>query len=47
MDQLALFPDVEVTGTGQLHPWPAAEPEPEDTATADTGQLAFGEENSQ
>jgi len=47
MNQLALFPDAAVTGTGQPHPWPVAEPQPEpDTAPVDTGQLAFGEEDT-
>lgn len=45
MDQLALFPDIAVTGTGRPFPWPVAEPQPE-PETADTGQLAFGEEDT-
>jgi hypothetical protein len=46
MDQLALFGDDAVVGTGRPFPWPAAEPAPEpETAPADTGQLAFGEED--
>jgi len=44
--QLALFPDTAVTGSGQPQPWPIAAAEPEDTAPADTGQLAFGEEDT-
>ncbi len=47
MDQLALFPDVAVTGTGRPFPWPTAEPQPEpETTPADTNQLAFGEEDT-
>lgn len=47
MDQLALFPDIAVTGTGRPFPWPVAEPEPEpETTTTDTGQIAFGEEDT-
>lgn len=45
MQQLALFGDDEVVGTGQPHPWPtAAEPEPE-TADENPDQLplAFSE----
>jgi hypothetical protein len=47
MDQLALFPDIAVTGTGRPFPWPkAVEPEPEtETTPVDTGQLTFGEED--
>jgi hypothetical protein len=47
MDQLALFPDIAVTGTGRPFPWPVAEPELEsETTTTDTGQIAFGEEDT-
>jgi hypothetical protein len=48
MDQLALFPDTAVTGSGQPRPWPAVEPQPEPdiTADVDTGQIAFGEEDT-
>lgn len=46
MDQLALFPDTAVTGSGQPKPWPvAAEPEPE-TPAADPNQLAFEAEEA-
>lgn len=42
MDQLALFPDTAVTGSGKPRPWPAAAPEPEpETPAADPDQLAF------
>lgn len=47
--QLALFPDTAVTGTGKPAPWPVAadEPEPE-TAPVNPNQipLAFGEEEA-
>ncbi|MCX4809064.1 hypothetical protein OG601_46980 [Streptomyces sp. NBC_01239] len=43
MDQLALFGDDEVVGTGRPFPWPTtAEPEPE-TAEENPDQLAFGD----
>lgn len=43
MDQLALFGDDAVVGTGQLYPWPtAAEPEPE-TSDENPDQLTFDE----
>ncbi len=45
MDQLALFPDIAVTGTGRPFPWPkAVEPEPEpepETADENPDQLTF------
>ncbi|MET7688049.1 hypothetical protein ABZT06_08715 [Streptomyces sp. NPDC005483] len=43
MDQLALFPDTAVTGSGQLKPWPAAEtrPEPEPETAVDPNQIRF------
>lgn len=42
MDQLALFPDTAVTGSGKPAPWPTAAPEPEpETPAVDTDQLAF------
>lgn len=42
MDQLALFPDTAVTGSGKPAPWPTATPEPEpETPIVDTDQLAF------
>ena len=42
MDQLALFPDYAVTGSGRPAPWPTAttEPEPEPPAV-DPDQLAL------
>lgn len=48
MQQLALFPDAAVTGTGQPFPWPAVDPapEPETTTPVDPNQLAFGEEDT-
>lgn len=44
-EQLTLFGDDQVVGTGQPHPWPtvAADVEPE-TAAVDPDQLAFGDE---
>lgn len=43
IEQLALFGDDAVTGTGRPHPWPvAAAPEPE-TPAAGTDQIAFDE----
>lgn len=44
MDQLALFPDSAVTGSGQPAPWPVAAPEPApETPDVDPDQLAFDE----
>jgi hypothetical protein len=41
IEQLALFGDDAVTGTGQLHPWPVADPEPEpETPAENPNQLA-------
>jgi hypothetical protein len=42
-EQLALFGDDDVTGSGQPRPWPAAAPEPEAETTVDPDQLAFDE----
>lgn len=44
MDQLALFPDTAVTGSGQPKPWPV-EPEPvPETPVENLDQLAFDDE---
>jgi hypothetical protein len=44
MDQLALFPDAAVTGSGRPKPWPVAVPEPEpETPDVDPDQIAFDE----
>lgn len=44
MDQLALFPDSAVTGSGRPAPWPVAEPEPETVPDAvDPDQITFDE----
>jgi len=44
MDQLALFPDTAVTGSGKPAPWPTATPDPEpETSAVDTDQLTFDE----
>jgi len=45
-EQLALFGDDEVIGTGRLTPWPTAEPEPE-TVGDDPDQLAFDDTGSE
>lgn len=46
MDQLALFPDTAVVGTGQPRPWPAPEIKTESgTPAVNPDQLAFGEED--
>lgn len=42
-EQLALFGDDQIVGTGQPHPWPAAVEADEDTV-ADPNQLAFADE---
>ena len=42
-EQLALFGADDVTGSGQLHPWPAAAPEPEAETPVNPDQLAFDE----
>lgn len=45
--QLALFGDDQVVGTGQPHPWPTIEPADEaETDAVDPGQLAFGDEDA-
>ena len=44
-EQLALFGDDDATGSGQLHPWPVAVPEPE-AEEQDPGQLAFDDEHA-
>ena len=42
-EQLALFGDEDVVGTGRPHPWPAAAPDPEPERVDDPDQLAFDE----
>lgn len=43
-EQLALFGDDEVVGTGQPHPWPVAEPAIEaEEPTPDPNQMALDE----
>lgn len=42
MQQLTLFGDGDVTGSGQPYPWPAADAEPEtETPSVNPDQLAF------
>ena len=44
MDQLALFPDSAVTGSGRPAPWPAADAEPDvEPAPVDPDQITFDE----
>ncbi|WP_020135115.1 hypothetical protein [Streptomyces sp. 351MFTsu5.1] len=47
-NQLALFPDTAVTGSGQPKPWPAVEtmPEPK-TPAVDPNQFAFDDEDGE
>ena len=40
-EQLALFGADDVTGSGQLHPWPVTAPEAEAETPVDPDQLAF------
>lgn len=48
MDQLALFPDTAVTGSGQPRPWPVTPPEPEvETPAGNPDQLTFEEGDDQ
>ena len=46
MQQLSLFGDADVVGTGRPYPWPAAAPEVEPEPTADPDQLAFDEDDT-
>lgn len=46
-EQLALFGDDQVVGTGQPHPWPAAVPEPEPETVVDPDQLAFDDTDTE
>ena len=47
-EQLALFGDDQVVGTGQPHPWPTAEPPAEvETDAVDPNQLAFDETDTE
>lgn len=43
-EQLALFGDDQVVGTGKPHPWPAAPADLETEPVADPNQLAFADE---
>lgn len=45
-EQLALFGDEDVVGTGRPYPWPVAAPDPEPELTADPDQLAFDEDDT-
>lgn len=46
-EQLALFGDDQVVGTGRPHPWPTAEPADEaEESEQDPGQLAFDDEDT-
>lgn len=43
MQQLSLFGDEDVVGTGRPYPWPAAAPKPEPEPAENPDQLAFDE----
>lgn len=47
-EQLALFGDDAVTGSGRPHPWPIAAPVTDDAEEPeqDPGQLAFDDEDA-
>lgn len=45
-EQLTLFDDSEVTGSGQPHAWPTIKPEPEVAQSAQADELPLGIEDA-